>query len=146
MKNKLQEKLFSKYPKIFRQKDLPMTQTCMCFGIDCGDGWYWLLDMLCGCIQSYIDNNSEVHQVEASQVKQKFGGLRFYTEGGDENTCGTIELAEHMSYHICERCGSTECIPPQKTTKGWISTICNKCIKEKKVSLKNEKTPRKLSE
>jgi hypothetical protein len=46
MKAELQQKLYEKYPKIFVQKDLPMSQTAMCWGIDCGDGWFWLLDNL----------------------------------------------------------------------------------------------------
>lgn len=34
MNIELQEKLFEKYPKIFRQKDLSMNETCMCWGIE----------------------------------------------------------------------------------------------------------------
>ena len=132
MKEELQEKLFSKYSKIFRQKDLPANETCMCWGICCGDGWYWLIDMLCGCIQDYIDNNKhlKIPQAEAAQVKEKFGGLRFYIDRGDETIRGFIWLAEYISYHICEKCGSTENIQPQKT-RGWINTLCDKCAKEK---------------
>ena len=37
-------KLYEKYPKIFGEKDLPASQTCMCWGISVGDGWYWLID------------------------------------------------------------------------------------------------------
>jgi hypothetical protein len=133
MKKELQEKLFTKYPKIFVQKDLPKDQTCMCWGICCDDGWYWLIDMLCGCIQSYFDNNKKhlkISQVEAEQVKQKMGGLRFYINECDDRISGFIWLAEYMSYYICENCGSTENIQPQET-RGWINTICDKCWKKK---------------
>ena len=51
MNQRLQDKLYEKYPKIFGQKDLPMTQTAMCWGIDCGDGWYNIIDTLCCHIQ-----------------------------------------------------------------------------------------------
>ena len=40
MKKELQDKLFEKYPKLYRQKDLDKTQTAMCWGISCGSGWY----------------------------------------------------------------------------------------------------------
>ena len=87
MKVELQNKLFEKYPKIFRQKDLPMQQTCMCWGITCGDGWYNIIDTLCSEIQHHLEYNAERNQgptlVEATQVKEKFGGLRFYYDGGD---------------------------------------------------------------
>jgi hypothetical protein len=56
MRKELQDKLFAKYPKIFADKDKSAAQTCMCWGICCGDGWYYLLDNLCGAIQHHIDN------------------------------------------------------------------------------------------
>ena len=47
MKKELQEKLFANFPEIFKQKDLDMTQTAMCWGISCNDGWYDLINELC---------------------------------------------------------------------------------------------------
>ena len=126
MESELQNKLFEKYPKIFKQKDLPMQQTSICWGIECGDGWYWLLDQLCNSIQRYIDGNKKP-QLEAVQVKEKFGSLRFYSHGGDDIIFGMLWLAEGMSGDICERCGSTEEITQ---TKGWISTLCSKCLED----------------
>lgn len=147
MKEKLEKELFEKYPKIFRQKDLPMTQTCMCWGIDCGDGWYKIIDQLCACIQSHVDSNvrqaeykakdtdAKVNpldfQIEAVQVKQKFGGLRFYTNGYDDYVRGAISVASCMSYNTCEECGSTNDI---KQTTGWITPLCPKCYRKWQIS------------
>lgn len=52
---KLQNKLFEKYPKIFKQRDLSPQETCMCWGINCGDGWYDIIDRLCFLIQSRVE-------------------------------------------------------------------------------------------
>lgn len=138
MKAELQEKLYSKYPKIFRQKDLPMNQTCMCWGIECGDGWYDILDTLCAWIQNRIDwqNRKEetVGQVEAVQVKEKFGGLRFYINGGDEEIYAAISMAEALSYRVCEICGSRG----RQTKSGWIETLCDKHAAERGLTLRNE--------
>ena len=102
MKKELQDKLFEKYPKIFRQKDLSKQETCMCWGFQCGDGWYELIDALCNCIQSRIDYKGG-QQIEAVQVKTKFGGLRFYTNCTDDAfILGLIRMAESMSYNIKE--------------------------------------------
>jgi hypothetical protein len=148
MKPELDKKLCEKYPKIFAQRGLPMTETCMCWGFDCGDGWYWLIDNLCHAIQSYVDSRNEMIrirteiddsalkpglrepklQVEATQVKEKFGALRFYISGGDDTIDGMIDLAEHMSWNICEYCGSTENIIH---TKGWITTLCAECSEKR---------------
>ena len=34
MKQELEEQLYKKYPKLFGERNLPMTQTCMCWGCD----------------------------------------------------------------------------------------------------------------
>lgn len=123
------KKLYDKYPKLFFQKDLSMKETCMCWGFECGDGWYWLIDQLCDCIQSYIDANHK-EQVEVVQVKEKFGGLDFNVYGADEMAHGMIWLSNSMSYSICESCGSTEKV---SQTKGWIKTRCERCLNEKTI-------------
>jgi len=142
MKQELQNKLFEKYPNIFRQKDLSSQETCMCWGITCGDGWYTLIDTLCEAIQQRVQfingqkikvkNNLKTlipvkYQndliCEATQVKSKFGGLRFYTEGGDDFTNGLISMAESMSYSMCENCGNPGSI--RKASR--IKTLCKDC-------------------
>lgn len=127
MNQELQNKLYEKYPKLFKQKDLPMNQTCMCWGICTGDGWYWLIDNLCDCIQSYIDANKK-EQIEITQIKEKFGSVRFYTNHSDQLINGMIWLAEHCSWNICEKCGSLSNITH---TKGWIETLCKNCVEKK---------------
>lgn len=154
MEAELQKKLYDKYPKLFRQKDLPMTETALCWGLDCGDGWYWLIENLCHSIQGYVDSRNEgvrirqkakldklfskaqlclvsddeEWQVEATQVKEKFGTLRFYINHGDDYIYGMIWLAEVMSAGICETCGTTENVSPNKG--GWVKNLCPKCREE----------------
>jgi hypothetical protein len=127
MDDKLQNKLFKNYPKIFKQVNDPITETCMCWGIDTENGWYWLINELCSSIQSYIDANQhlEIQQVEAVQVKQKYGSLRFYYSGGNDDINGMVMFAEKLSYSICENCGSKRGI---KHTRGWILTLCSRCF------------------
>lgn len=62
-----------------------------------------------------------VEQVIAVQVKEKFGGLRFYIDGGDKYTDGVITLAESMSFSICEVCGH----PGIARRGGWIRVLCD---------------------
>jgi hypothetical protein len=54
-------------------------------------------------------------------VKEKFGGLRFYTNGYTDVINGMISMAESMSYRTCEVCGS----PGRSNNYGWISTLCD---------------------
>ena len=62
-------------------------------------------------------------QVEAVQVKEKYGSLCFYTNHYDENIRTMIDFAEDMSYCTCEKCGS----PGTPTTGGWIKVECGRC-------------------
>jgi len=55
MKQELDDKLCAKYPRLFRDRHAPMTKTCMCWGFDCGDGWYNIIKNMCGLIQGHID-------------------------------------------------------------------------------------------
>lgn len=168
MNKELQDKLFNKYPKIFRQKDLSMKETAMCWGISCGDGWYNILDILCGNLQSIVDKPHEdiemykewvqkeeslpekdrrdgwiekcnkfiedkqsqiIPQLEAVQVKEKYGTLRFYLSGYPENPIvgakvdAYINFAEDMSAVTCEKCG----MPGELSSGGWMTVSCDKC-------------------
>jgi hypothetical protein len=135
MNKNLNQELIDRFPKIFTDKS---------FFLEINDGWYNIIDKLCGNIQSHIDwriksretlleNNPhnfpippEIPQVVAVQVKEKFGGLRFYYNGGDEYIRGVISMAESMSYVICEKCGKNG----ERRSTGWIKTLCNEHFKE----------------
>jgi len=104
------------------------------FGIECGDGWYMLLDNLMGSIESHLNpENSwprkERVPLQIDQIKEKFGGLRFYYSGGTDRVTGMVDFAERLSYCICEHCGSTKNV---RQTKGWIKTLCEDCMEKQK--------------
>ena len=133
MKEEFDKKLCEKYPKIFKNRNGSMHETCMCWGFSHGDGWYDIIDSLCASIQNHINNKryqfremsqedfDEEHQVVAAQVKEKFGGLRFYVDGGDDWVYGAISMAESMSYRTCEVCGA----PGKTRGTGWVRTTCD---------------------
>lgn len=157
MNSELEEKLFEKYPLIFRQKDLSMKETCMCWGIECPDSWYPILDCLCWKIQLLCDEGEKeyvkypfgkilsalfnspklygrwvakkISQVEATQVKEKFGVLRFYYSGGNNTIDELINMAEALTSSICANCGSGKNV---KATVGWVTYLCEDCMNKKK--------------
>jgi len=124
MTEELQGKLFQKYPKLFRQKDLSLQESAMPRGIETENGWYWLLDKLCECIQLCVDRN-KLEQVEFTQVKEKLGKLCIYTNYDNETINGMIWMAGHLSRYICQHCGSVDNV---EQTKGCcITYLCDKC-------------------
>lgn len=136
MNLELDKKLCEDYPLIFADRYKPMTETAMCWGFECGDGWYDLIDTLCHSIQHHIDHNKrvreimlakpsdnipdEIQQVVAVQVKEKFGTLRFYYDGGNDYISGLVSMAESMSSRICMTCGK----PGKLNTSGWWNSAC----------------------
>ena len=124
MRKELDEKLCSNYPKIFANRNGDMKSTAMCWGFECGDGWYNIIDALCSSMQHYYDNNGTgLHQPVASQVKEKYGTLRFYYDGGGDYTEGMVWLAETLSAQTCESCGQ----PGVLRKGGWLKTLCEEC-------------------
>jgi hypothetical protein len=120
MNQELQKQLFDKYPELFIQKDLPPSQSNMYFGFECCDGWFNLIDSLCKTI---YDDRGSGSNVIVNQVKEKFGGLRFYYTGGDDFVSGAVMLAEAMSQHICEECGDKGSI---NYDADWLRCRCDK--------------------
>ena len=68
----------------------------MCWGIACANGWFDLIDSLCKTIQFGIEQGY-TPPVRVSQVKEKFGTLRFHTRGANEWVQGAIEMARTLS-------------------------------------------------
>jgi len=128
MKQELEKQLIIKYPTIFKQTSLPPEQSCMFFGLECGDGWYGILDFLCKRLTQMDKENSCC----ATQVKEKFGGLRFYVSNATEEQWSLIQEIELLSYYICEKCGMSIGV---KQTERWISSLCEKCMKEHNANL-----------
>ena len=158
MRRELDEALCSKYPLIFKDRNADMRTTAMCWGLECGDGWYNIIDILCGKLcsewlgaksrydfikdkvgkktyggsgdiitQGEIDLRKQIMEEEALkvpvavQVKEKFGGLRFYVQAATDKHYQYISFAESMSYRTCEECGA----PGKTYTDGWHTTLCD---------------------
>lgn len=66
-----------------------------------------------------------IEQVVATQVKEKFGTLRFYYVGGDDYIRGLEAMAESMTSRTCEDCGHPgESRSTEK--KRWVRVLCDK--------------------
>ena len=74
------EKFMSRFPILFQDRKKSMQETCMCWGIECPRGWYYILEQLCTVLEfhnmEFVKNYNLA--IVADQVKEKFGTLRFY--------------------------------------------------------------------
>jgi hypothetical protein len=88
-------------------------------------GDYWAPDF------SMKQVKSKIPELLATQVKEKFGTLRFYHDGGDEKIHQMILFAESLSGRICENCGKMDETVKLKG-KHWVRTLCGVCSKAHK--------------
>lgn len=121
MTQELEAKLFAAYPLLF-PGNRDIHSSCMGFGFECGDGWFFIIDKLCSSIQNYVTNNKKPQPVVV-QVKEKFGTLRLYIEDSDQLIDGMIWFAEDISGVVCELCGR----PGKLNKNGWIACRCDSC-------------------
>jgi len=87
-----------------------------------GLGWLGIVDELCTKLEQVLAGMSDSARdgFYAQQVKEKFGGLRFYTTYGNDEIYKLIREAENKSYQTCEVCGE----PGERRGEGWIQTLC----------------------
>lgn len=67
------------------------------------------------------DITPKVEWIHVEQIKEKFGGLRFYFQGGDKEIHGMVTMAEVWADHTCEKCGNKG----KRRDGGWIRTLCD---------------------
>lgn len=86
-----------------------------CGFFECGNGWFPLIkDLIVDLIELGWDK-------QICQVKEKFGGLRFYINEGSDEIYKRIARAEDDSYKICEVTGD---VGELRTDIGWYRTLC----------------------
>ena len=93
-----------------------------------GEGWHPIIRTL-EEILNVLDPDYELQQ-----VKEKFGGLRYYAQlsspalvGLFEQFHAAIDDAEQESLRTCEMCGN----PGSQRGGGWIKTLCDRHAEER---------------
>lgn len=81
------------------------------------DGWSDLIIAMCGM----LTEAGLPPGYQCSQIKEKYGTLRWYDDGNDERINDIVEAGENLSGHICDTCGA----PGREREGGWVSTKCD---------------------
>ena len=155
MREELEQQLYAIDPVFFRQKDLDMTQTCMCWGIECGDGWFEPIKEFVEKVKVLNDmlkpNNT---CIVASQIKSKWACFTCYwnqdtldKDKGDDLTPEQVSLnnvvynmmedlvdaCEKKCDHTCELCGKYEAWEGSGeiiVCGSWLTVKCLACAQE----------------
>jgi hypothetical protein len=101
----LEIRLYRTWVEIFRGVVGPTSGSLRAFGCEHRDGWFTLVDVLCEVLTKRAESLGR-NPPEAVQIKEKFGGLRFYVRGtGEPYSDGAIQCAGRLSFRICEISG-----------------------------------------
>jgi hypothetical protein len=109
------EILVKDFPDLYRE----FNEKGNIVGFDVMDGWFHIIYELSEKI-SQSDPNCV-----AIQVKEKFGGLRFYVGPSTKTVLDIINEYEYKAYKTCENCGTEEGV--KQHSGGWIKTLCDNC-------------------
>ncbi len=102
----------------------PKITSCDFFDVQVG--WYPL-------IKNLIDELITLGwDKKVTQVKEKFGGLRFYINGGSDEIYNKITEAEKLSHETCELCGKKGEL---RTKIRWFTTLCDEHYEQKHTPL-----------
>lgn len=158
MRKDLDERLVKEFPLLYRDRNLGKRNhkdSLMPYGFSCGDGWFQLIYDLSGELEPIIHSMSYKQRLKnlfieiynyitkffgikllelddsfprAVQVKEKFGGLRFYIEPHNKELTKIIHRYEELSFHTCMACGKAGSL---RKNRGWWTTSCDECCKNK---------------
>lgn len=140
------EDLAKSYPELMEKSRIGDV-----LGVDVG--WFNIIDSLCSCIYEpvssaknrlkaateyprndggqYLSECEERYKRALSElpaiidIKEKFAGLRFYTDTHSDRNENFIQFAEMMSRCTCEKCGAPGELD---TSSGWVKTHCKEHI------------------
>ena len=115
------EYLIKTYPDLYAGCFEPPSKSNMAFGFECGDGWFNIIKDL--------SEKLEPMGVIASQIKEKWGSLRFYVYQGTDEAWDLIDVAEELAEKTCEECGKPGKL---RSDHGWLTTQCEGCHNDSK--------------
>lgn len=88
-----------------------------------GKGWEPLIREVFSFMKEHPTHSKVI------QVKEKWGGLRIYTDVIDDTLDEKIREVEKRSFTICELCGE----PGKLRGEGWYQTLCDSHGKDKPI-------------
>lgn len=124
------EEIEARYPRVFGNGTNSPDQSVGTVYWEFGYGWDTLIENLAAAIDREIEKDPSIAEGDTPfrvvQMKEKFGTLRFYYDGGNDRIHGLVKLTEGLSASVCEVCGSLGTLCERKSGS-WVKTLCEDC-------------------
>lgn len=133
-----EKKLKAKHPTLYKLIGLGRVKGesywgIQIYGFECSAGWYPIIEELSEKIQLELDKLEDVSEFYVVQIKEKFGGLRYYMHETNDAINALIKEAEIKAEKTCERCSEPGTI---ENIGNWLNCFCNKCKEDRKQEIK----------
>lgn len=123
---KLTKRLCRVAPNLFSSGDLFLNELYFC-GFECDNGWYSIIKRAAERLEPLViiakredSTGWKYGYYHASQVKEKYGTLRFYLSSATDEMYAIAAEAEKQSAKTCEQCGK----PGRLRGRDWLYTAC----------------------
>lgn len=135
MKEVLEQKLKKAFPNVYRCMDDPKCRWSIRMGLSCGDGWYEIIYDASMELEEIIQRMAEKDRKKywACQIKEKFGGLRFYLNEATDEMWKITRKVEALSEYVCEECGDRGNTVKRQTIGNWLQTLCRSCRTDRRI-------------
>lgn len=127
MKAELVKKLIDRFPCINTENNIGLQWGSVC---DIGDGWFKLIAELLEAIEDIYQNSnlSMEDDFTVTQIKEKYGTLRFYASSTLKEVQDLIDLYEAKSETVCEDCAKAGSL---HVRSDYFLTLCEHCASKK---------------
>lgn len=89
------------------------------------EGWRKAFGIqMCDELKAQLKKERYLYKYRITQIKEKFGTLRWYDAGSSDNIQKIISKYENTSWNTCIVCGK----PASKISGRWISPYCDECF------------------
>jgi len=95
MNELLENKLYKDFPELFQEHTLDMSQTCMCWGLEVGDGWEPVIRNMCELLKS---------NASSPIIKKPRFPYQYELEVWFHNKCRKIERLLRVPYGKLYQC------------------------------------------
>lgn len=122
MKKEFDEKLVKDFSYLFKDRYGSIMESCLPWGIECGDGWFNIIYNLSKEIEEERLKlpKEEQKNIYIVQIKEKYGTLRYYLTSETQEMSNLISEAEDKSLITCEQCGNKG----QLRGNSWLFVSC----------------------
>ena len=142
MDSQLENKLYERFPDLYREKTAPLESSKMPWGVQCGDGWYKLIYELSTNIAK-IATEGEYSPAISQISRHEDGTLYVDVRNVTPPIADIVTTARETSRLTCESCSYSPALLREVKGSKAQHIACGRCVNKTTGQRKQKTTKRK---